>query len=170
MKTQTIISTMLLVLFSMCLQAQGNFVLNPNGEKDLSAVNEYMKAIQSKDPGQIEKIHASDVVGYGPRWNSPRNHQQIVAAIKNIWESASEFRYDRVRMLPVTVSGDEIPEYNGNWVMVWSVFVGKEKTTGKEVMIDVHEALKILNGKIIMKVTYYNELDTMIQTGQYTGD
>jgi hypothetical protein len=170
MKTQTILSTMLLVLFSMCIQAQGNFVLNPNGEKDLAAVSEYMKAIQSKDPSQIEKIHASDVVGYGPRWNSPRNHQQIVEAFINVWESVSDFRYDRVRMLPVTVLGDEIPEYNGNWVLTWSVFVGKDRTTGKEVMIDLHETLKIDKGKIIMKVTYYNELDAMIQTGQYTGD
>jgi hypothetical protein len=53
---------------------------------------------------------------------------------------------------------------------VWTVFVGKERTTGKEVLLDIHEVLKIDNGKIIGKLTYYNELDTMIQSGQYTGD
>lgn len=170
MKKLNIISTLLLILISMSIQAQGNFKINPNGDKELAAVNEYLKAVFSREPSQIENIHASDVVGYGPRWNSPRTRQQIVDSYNYIWESASEFRYDRVRLLPVTISGDEIPEYNGNWVMVWAVFVGKERTTGKEIMLDIHEALKIENGKIIGKVTYYNELDTMIQTGQYTGD
>lgn len=168
MKKPNIISTLLLILISMSIQAQGNINVNPNGEKDLAAVNEYLKAVYSRDPSQIENIHTSDVVGYGPRWNSPRTRQQIVQSYLYIWESASEFRYDRVRMLPVTVSGDEIQEYNGNWVMVWAVFVGKERTTGKEILLDIHEALKIDNGKIIGKVTYYNELDTMIQTGQYS--
>ncbi|MFN3761229.1 MAG: nuclear transport factor 2 family protein [Algoriphagus aquaeductus] len=170
MKKPNIISTLLLILISMSIHAQGNFKINPNGEKDLAAVNEYMIAVQSKDPLQIENIHATDVVGYGPRWNSPRTRQQIVDSFNYIWGSLSEFRYERVRMLPVTVLGDEISEYNGNWVMVWSVFVGKEKTTGKEFMLDIHEALKIDKGKVIGKLTYYNELDTMIQTGQYTGD
>ncbi len=168
MKKLNIISTILLVLISMSIHAQGNFKVNPNGEKDLAVANEYMQAFLSRDASKLENIHASDVVGYGPRWNSPRNRQQIVQATSSIWESSSEFRYDRVRMLPVTVSGDEIPEYNGNWVMVWAVFVGKEKTTGKEVLVDVHEVLKIDNGKIISKLTYYNELDTRIQLGQYT--
>ncbi|GMQ28375.1 nuclear transport factor 2 family protein [Algoriphagus confluentis] len=170
MKKLNIILTTLLILISISIQAQGNFKVNPKGEKDLETVNEYMMAIQSRDPNQIENIHASDVVGYGPRWNSPRDRQQIVDSFNYIWGSLSEFRYERVRLLPVTISGDEIKEYNGNWVMVWAVFVGKEKTTGKEFMLDIHEALKIHKGKVISKLSFYNELDTMIQTGQYTGD
>ena len=54
--------------------------------------------------------------------------------------------------------------------MVWSVFAGIEKTTGRKFIIDVHGALKIDNGKIIGNLNYYNELETMIQTGQYTVD
>lgn len=170
MKKLNIISTMLLIMISMSIHAQGNFKVNPNGEKDLAVVKEYEQAIYSRDSKKIENIHASDVVGYGPRWDSPRNRDQIVQAFKNIWEFASDLRYDRPRMLAVTVSGDEIPEYNGNWVMVWAVYVVKEKTSGKEIQLDVHEALKIDKGKIIGKLTYYNELDQMIQMGLYPGN
>lgn len=118
MQKLNIISTLLLILTSMSIQAQGNFKINPNGDKDLVAVNEYLEAVYSRDPNQIENIHASDVVGYAPRWNSPRTRQQIVDSYNYIWESTSEFRYDRVRMLPVTISGDKIQEYNGNWMML----------------------------------------------------
>jgi len=53
-------------------------------------------------------------------------------------------------------------------IFVWGIFLGKEKSTGKDVSLDVHETLKIKNGKIKGKITYYNELDGMIQVGQYT--
>jgi len=33
-------------------------------------------------------------------------------------------------------------------IFVWGIFLGKEKSTGKDVSLDVHEMLKIENGNI----------------------
>jgi len=169
MKTHFILSTMLLVMFSMTIQAQqGKFAVNPNGAKDEALVREYVNAITSRNAAQLGQIHASDYLGYGPKWDSPQSREKMLQNVQNIWDNFDNIKYDRIRMISVNVSKDEIPEYNGNWVFVWGVFQGKEKSTGKEVSLDVHETLKIENEKIKLKVTYYNELDGMIQAGQYT--
>jgi hypothetical protein len=167
MKKLIFIPTMLLILFSMTIQAQGNFVLNPNGEKDQAVVRAYIQAMTSRNAAQLGQTHAPDYLGYGPRWDSPQSREKMLQNVQDIWDNYDNIRYDRIRMISVNVSKDEIPEYNGNWVFVWGVFLGKEKATGKEVSLDVHETLKIENGKIRGKVTYYNELDGMIQAGQY---
>jgi hypothetical protein len=156
-------------MFSMTIQAQqGKFAVNPNGAKDEAVVREYVNAMTSRNEAQISQIHAQNYLGYGPRWDTPQSHERMLQNVQSIWYNYDNIKYDRIRMISVNVSKDEIPEYNGNWVFVWGVFLGKEKSTGKEVSIDVHEALKIENGKITGKVTYYNELDGMIQVGQYT--
>ncbi|WP_291783914.1 nuclear transport factor 2 family protein [Cecembia sp.] len=170
MKTQTILSTMLLVLFSMCLQAQGNFVLNPNGEKDLAVVRDYINTISSKNAAQLGQTHASNYVEFGPRWDSPGTKDDMIRNIKSIWDMTSEVKYDRTRMISVNVSGDEIPEYNGNWVFLWSVFIGKSKDSGKEIYLDIHQTFKIENGLITLSLVYYNELDSRLQQGVWDGD
>jgi hypothetical protein len=162
MKTSIILSTMLLLIFSMTIQAQhGNFVINPNGAKDEAVVREYVNAMTSRNAVQVSQLHAPDYLGYGPRWDSPQSREKMLQNVQSIWDNYDNIRYDRIRMISVNISKDEIPEFNGNWVFVWGIFLGKEKSTGKEVLLDVHEMLKIENGNIKGKVTYYNELDGM---------
>ncbi|TVP53197.1 MAG: nuclear transport factor 2 family protein [Mongoliibacter sp.] len=169
MKTSIFISIMLLALFSLTIQAQSNFVINPDGDKDQAVVNAYMEAMRSKDPSQLGKQHADNYVGYGPRWESPETKKDMIQHIQSIWERMDNIRHDRIRMLSVTISGDEVPEFNGNWVFVWGIFVANDKSSGKEISLDIHQIFKVRDGKIIGAVVYYNELDGMIQTGQYAG-
>lgn len=171
MKTSIILSTMLLVMFSMTIQAQhGIFTINPNGAKDVAVVKEYFNAITSRNSAQLGKTHATNYVEYGPRWESPGNREDMIRNINNICDMSSEIRYDRIRMMSVNVSRDEIPEYNGNWVFVWGVFFGKSKETGKEIFLDIHQTFKIENGMITLSVVYYNELDSRMQQGVSVGD
>ncbi|MCH6201273.1 nuclear transport factor 2 family protein [Aquiflexum sp. LQ15W] len=170
MKKLIFIPTMLLILLSMTIQAQGNFVLNPNGEKDQAVIRAYIQAMTSRNAAQLGQTHAANYVEFGPRWDSPGTKDDMIRNIKSIWDMTSEVRYDRTRMISVNVSGDEIPEYNGNWVFLWSVFIGKSKDSGKEVYLDIHQTFKIENGLITLSVVYFNELDSRMQQGVWDGD
>lgn len=170
MKTPIFLSTLLLMLFTFTVHAQNKITPNPNGSKDEAVVRSYMEAVLSRDPDKLERNHADGYMGYGPRWNSPETKADMIRNIKTIWDGFTDISYDRVRLASMTVTGDQEPLLNGNWVFSWSIFKGKDKISGKEISIDVHQTYKIENGKIVLSTVYYNQLDYLIQSGQYTGN
>jgi hypothetical protein len=136
----------------------------------MALVKAYLNAISTRNTTQLGQTHAANYVEFGPRWNSPGTKQTMMQNVKNIWDMTSEVRYDRIRMVSVSVSGDELPEYNGNWVFVWGVFVGKSKDGDKEVFLDIYQTFKIENGLITLSLVFFNEFDSRIQQGLVTGD
>lgn len=170
MKTPIFLSTLLLMLFTFTVYAQNKITPNPNGSKDEAVVRSYMEAVLSRDPAKLERNHADGYMGYGPRWNSSETKADMIRNIKTIWDGFTDISYDRVRLASMTVTGDEETLLNGNWVFSWSIFKGKDKISGKEISIDVHQTYKIENGKIVLSTVYYNQLDYLIQSGQYTGN
>lgn len=136
---------------------------NSNSHKNIDLIDQYVKAIESKDMEAMASLLHEDYKGYGPSINDSTDKSQAIESWAYLSESYYEYiNYDDFQNIAVTI--DEGPQ-EGDWVSNWSILSLKFKDGRGPVKLYFNAVYKIVDGKIIHSRTFYNEVDVLEQLG-----
>lgn len=139
--------------------------VNPNAEKDIQVLKNFFEAMDNDDYQKVNSLIHDDYMGFGPRYNSPENKADVIENLKAIRQGNEGGERGNERYISITINNDVNESVNGNWVLYWGWITLKNRETGKDFTIDVHQASKIQDGKVMSSVVYYNEYDALKQVG-----
>jgi len=148
----------LLVLFlSACSDSDKQATAN------LAIVEEYVKAVETKDYSTMELLLAEHYIGYGPSHSDSTDRTAALASwkdnIETLYESIS---YERSRMAAFSITDGP---NKGEWVANWAELKIQYKDSSGPVIIWANTNYKIEQGKIVRSYTFYNEADALKQLG-----
>jgi hypothetical protein len=147
----------LVLLISACSDSDKQATAN------IAIVEEYVKAVETKNYSTMELLLADHYKGYGPSHSDSTDRTAALSSwkenIENLYQSIS---YNRSRMAAVT-----IPEgaNKGEWVSNWAELEIKYKDGRGPVIIWANTNYEIEHGKIVKSYTFYNEADVLRQLG-----
>ena len=136
-------------------------VANPNAEKDIKLVSDYVNALTSGDLDKAKSLATDNYVGYGP---APTDSATIDQTISGWKENSTRQSNRTINFVPATfkvTSGDN----QGEWVSLWGEYSFTEN--GKDVKFPFQYTAHVTDGKIDKDLIYYDRLYIM-QTLGYT--
>jgi ketosteroid isomerase-like protein len=158
--TACLLSILLLLVFSFATQAQSKpakqpgykeFVgENPNAEKDLKTVGDYINALVAGDFATAKSLMADNYKAAGP---SPKDSANRDQEITN-WTEGNKTQLDRktsfVSETFRVLQGDQ----KGDWVSVWGDYSFTQN--GTTVKFPYQYTAHLTNGKIDRSFVYYD--------------
>lgn len=136
-------------------------VANPNAEKDIKIVSDYVNALVAGDLDKAKSLATNNYVGYGPSATDSATIDQTITG----WKENNARQSNRiVKFVPETfkvTSGDS----QGEWVSLWGQYSFTEN--GKDVKFPFQYTAHLTDGKIDKDLTYYDRL-SILQTLGYT--
>lgn len=136
---------------------------NNNAEKNVSLIDNYVKAVENMDYEAMESYLADNYLGLGPSFGDSINKVQAVENWKqNVENLYEKIEYQKSRNAAVTITtGDN----QGEWVSNWAELKITYKNDKGSVIIWANSTYLIENGEIIKSYTFYNEADALRQLG-----
>ena len=130
---------------------------------NISVVERYATAVQSKNVDSMEALLSDDYMGYGPSFSDSINKAD---AIKN-WKYLVANLYDSIKYTRSINMAAKITDgpHPGDYVTSWSSVSITYKNGKGPVNLLVNVVYRIENGKITLSRTFYDEADAMRQLG-----
>lgn len=130
---------------------------------NISVVERYAAAVQSKNVDSMAALLADDYVGYGPSFTDSINKAGAVAN----WRDLAANLYDSITYTRSVNLAAKITDgpHPGDYVSSWSSVRITYKNGKGPVNLLVNVVYRIENGKITMSRTFYDEADAMRQLG-----
>jgi len=130
---------------------------------NISVVQKYIEAVQSKNVDAMTALLADDYIGYGPSYSDSINKKDAIANWKNVSENLYEsIEYTRSFNFAAKLTEGPRP---GDYVADWSSLKIKYKDGRGPVYLNVNAVYRIENGKITTSRTFYDEADVYRQLG-----
>ena len=139
--------------------------VNKQSEENLALVNNFFKAVESRDTAAMSAVLADNYMGYGPSIGDSLGKSDILVNWKyNFDHYFASIKYNRFQNIAsdITENNDAEP---GEWVSNWANCSIKYKDGKGPVNIWVNSVYKIENGKIVKSRVFYNEADWLRQLG-----
>lgn len=134
-----------------------------NANRNLDLIDQYVKAVESKDIEKMASLLHDDYKGYGPSVSDSTDKQQAIDNWKYLAEDYyEEIKYDDFQNIAVTIKDGP---RKGDWVSNWSLLTLKFKDGSGPVELYFNAVYRIEDNKIIHSRTFYNEADVMRQLG-----
>lgn len=152
-----IISFLLALLLSACTDSDMQTAAN------LAIVEDYVKAVETKDYSTMELLLAENYKGYGPSHSDSTDRTAALSSWKENIETLYEgISYERSRMAAFAIKDGP---NKGDWIANWAELKINYKDGRGPVIIWANTNYQIEQGKIVKSYTFYNEADAMRQLG-----
>jgi len=134
-----------------------------NVEQNVLLIEEYVKAVETKDYDLMSSLLADDYMGYGPSINDSLTK---VVALAN-WKANSDQLYEIIQYQESRNIGINITsgKNQGEWVSSWAQLEIRYKGDRGSVVLWANTIYLIENSKILKSYTFYNEADAFRQFG-----
>jgi hypothetical protein len=133
--------------------------LNPNDEKDLQVVSDFLNALVSGDADKAKNFTTNDYKGYGPGPNDSTTIDSSIAGWKANYNRQSNRKINFISQTFKVTSGPQ----QGEWVAAWGDYNFTEN--GKDVRIPFQYTAHVTSGKIDRDILYYDRLNVMQTLG-----
>ena len=152
-----IIPFLLVLLLSACSDSDKQAIVN------IAIVEEYVKAVETKDYSTMELLLAENYMGYGPSFNDSTDR---TAALES-WKYNTEFLYESISYKRSQIAAVRIESgpNKGDWVANWAELQVEYLDGTGPVTIWANSNYRIENDKIVKSYTFYNEADVLNQLG-----
>jgi len=134
-------------------------VLNPNAEKDIQLVSDFLNALVSGHADDAGNFTANNYKGYGPGPNDSITIDSSISSWKTNYGRQTDRKINFVTESHTVTSGI----YQGEWVSAWGDYTFTEN--GKDIRIPFQYTAHITNGKIDKDILYYDRLNVMQTLG-----
>lgn len=132
-------------------------------QANLDLVENYIKAVETMDYETMESLLSDDYLGIGP------SHQDTIGKVNALrnWKDNIENLYEKVdykrsRNFALTVLDGE---NRGRWISNWSELDITYQDDRGTVTLYTNTIYRIVDGKIVESVAFYNEADALRQLG-----
>jgi limonene-1,2-epoxide hydrolase len=130
---------------------------------NLSVVQKYLKAVESKDVDAMTSMLSDDYIGYGPSFSDSTNKTDAIANWKNVAENLYDsIQYTRSVVLAAKLTDGPRP---GDYIAQWASLKITYKDGRGPVYLNVSAVYRVENGKINLSRTFYDEADAYRQLG-----
>jgi hypothetical protein len=130
---------------------------------NISVVQKYVQAVESKNADAMAALLSDDYMGYGPSFSDSINKADAIANWKNVAENLYDsIQYTRSINFAAKVTDGPRP---GDYVVDWSSLRITYKDGRGPVYLYVNAVYRIEKGKITMSRTFYDEADAYRQLG-----
>ena len=159
MMKYSLLSAFIIMLGLAACQSSGDGA----GKANVEVVEKYVQAVIDKDSDAMAALLADNYEGYGPSLGDTISRAEAMQNWElNTSELYESINYDRIRLLPVTVSDGPNP---GDYVSMYSIVSINFQGELGSVKTWANTVYKIENGKIATTYTFYNEMDVLEQLG-----
>lgn len=157
MKTLKTLSIALILFIGQVTSAQESsfndrVTQNPNADKDLQVVSDYLDAIVNNKLEKAKSLLADNFVLNGPSDGDTETKAEVISN----WEETHKVRTNQENEFVVNTWRVLEGEYLGDWVSVWGTYSFTENS--QDIKLPYHLTAKVADGKIQNAIIYYNNL------------
>jgi hypothetical protein len=139
-----------------------SYQISENDVENIALATDYLSSLISGEGDVTRKFVNESFIAYGPAYGDSATIDQVVAQ----WAANATTRTNQKAGVFISNSLTVTEgSFAGDWVSMWGNYTGTDTKSGMEITVPWHSVTKIVDGKIAVNNTWFDNLAPSMKLG-----